>query len=109
MPTQPNTPDRHAIGPLPWRAAAPSGEAQDPDAESGAGSLPWLTLTLADTKRLAQVRGLLDDLAKETGGRKQNLDVTSKGERLGNLPDLSGMEAGDLAAEYRKRFGGEPG
>lgn len=78
--------------------------------EGGEGDgIAWLTLTLADPRRLAQLRGLLDDLAKETGGRKQNLDVTSKGERIGALPDLSGLDADELARLHRERLGGEPG
>lgn len=37
--------------------------------EEGGDGIAWLTVTLASPQRLAQLRGLLDDLARETGGR----------------------------------------
>lgn len=36
-----------------------------------------------NTPELQQLRGILDDIAKELGGRVQRSDITSKGEKIG--------------------------
>lgn len=40
---------------------------------------------IRDKDMLRQLRGLLDDLAKETGGRKTNVDVTSGGKEIAGV------------------------
>ena len=59
------------------------------DAEEGAGGgrspLAGLDLTLGSPQRLAQLRGLLDDLAKETGGRTKTVDLKSDGKAISGV------------------------
>ena len=35
-----------------------------------------------NTAEIAQFRGILDDIAKETGGREKNIDIKSDGEKI---------------------------
>ena len=53
---------------------------------------------------IGDYRGLLDDLARETGGRKHLVDVTSADNRItlaGARTELENLSLDDLAARYR--------
>ena len=53
---------------------------------------------------IGDFRGLLDDLARETGGRKQLVDITSADNRItlaGAREELENLSLEDLAARYR--------
>ena len=57
----------------------------------------------ASPSTAAQIRGFLGDLAKETGGRKQNLDLTTKGESLNDARrDLNDASPVEIAEAYRE-------
>ena len=97
----------HRVRALKRLAAALLDDEAEGDAEDGGGNgrspLAGLDLTLGSPQRLAQLRGLLDDLAKETGGRKQNLDLTTKGESLNDARrDLNGASPAEIAEAYRE-------